>query len=248
MEMPLNNTEISEDIMNDHQRLIKVWRLELDARVVKAEQNRWQQSIQGRSDTIHKEKCRIHQADLQHDELSEQLRLWDVELQAVARRIQLVDDGIQHGHFQDLDQAQAQIVGYKAKTDQIETEYLQTLDVQETLRFSQAMYRDTIKVTQQILASSIEKYEGIRLHSETRLNEIAVVSEALLEQINPKVSSLYRLMIVKKERPVVGVIDGACGGCFLNLPTELLWKAVYRSTICHCPNCHVFLIPENIET
>ena len=53
--------------MNDHQRLITVWRLELKARVVKGELNRWQSSIQERVNTIHLAKTSIHQADIRHD-------------------------------------------------------------------------------------------------------------------------------------------------------------------------------------
>ena len=56
--------------MNDHQRLITVWRLELKARGVKGELNRWQASIQERVNTIHKEKTSIHQVDIRHDKLS----------------------------------------------------------------------------------------------------------------------------------------------------------------------------------
>ena len=247
IEIPFSNTAIFEDAMNDHQRLITVWRLELKARIVKGEINRWQGSIQDRVNTIHTEKKAIHQADIRHDELSEQLQRWEVDLETLARRVKLVEEGIQQGHFQDLDQTQAQIVEYKTKADQIETQYLETLETQERLRFSQALSRDKIKYTQQVLSSTTEKYEVVRLDGETQLDEIFRETERLLEQMNPTVSSLYRLMVVKKERPVVGVVDGACGGCFLNLPTELLWTAVHRSTICHCPNCHVFLIPEAIE-
>jgi predicted nucleic acid-binding Zn-ribbon protein len=232
--------------MNDHQRLITVWRLELKARVVKGELNRWQSSIQERVNTIHLAKTSIHQADIRHDELSEQLERWDDDLKTLARRVKLVEEGIQKGHFQDLDQAQSQIVEYKTKSDQLETHYLETLETQERLRFSQALSRDKIKYTQQILSSTTEQYEVVRLESETQLDAIFNETERLLEQMNPKVSSLYRLMVVKKDRAVVGVVDGACGGCFLNLPTELLWTAVHRSTICHCPNCSVFLIPEDI--
>jgi len=232
--------------MNDHQRLITVWRLELKARVVKGELKRWQSSIQDRVNTIHQEKTSIHQADIRYDALSEQLQRWDVDLETLARRVKLVEEGIQKGHFQDLDQTQSQIVEYTTKADQIETEYLETLEIQERLRFSQALSRDKIKYTQQALSSTTEQYEVVRLDGETQLDVIFQETERLLEQMNPKVSSLYRLMVIKKERAVVGVVDGACGGCFLNLPTELLWTAVHRSTICHCPNCSVFLIPEDI--
>ena len=232
--------------MNDHQRLITVWRLELKARVVKGELKRWQSSIQDRVNTIHQEKTSIHQADIRYDALSEQLQRWDVDLETLARRVKLVEEGIQKGHFQDLDQTQSQIVEYTTKVDQIETEYLETLEIQERLRFSQALSRDKIKYTQQALSSTTEQYEVVRLDGETQLDVIFQETERLLEQMNPKVSSLYRLMVIKKERAVVGVVDGACGGCFLNLPTELLWTAVHRSTICHCPNCSVFLIPEDI--
>ena len=233
--------------MNDHQRLITVWRLELKARGVKGEFNRWQASIQERVNTIHQQKTSIHQVDIRHDELSEQLQRWDVDLETLARRVKLVEEGIQNGHFQDLDQAQSQIVEYKTKADQIETDYLETLETQERLRFSQALSRDKIKYTQQVLSSTTEQYEVVRLDGETKLAAIFEETERLLDQMNPKVSSLYRLMVVKKERAVVGVVEGACGGCFLNLPTELLWTAVHRSTICHCPNCNVFLIPEDIK-
>lgn len=185
--------------MNDHQRLITVWRLELKARVVKGELKRWQSSIQDRVNTIHQEKTSIHQADIRYDALSEQLQRWDVDLETLARRVKLVEEGIQKGHFQDLDQTQSQIVEYTTKADQIETEYLETLEIQERLRFSQALSRDKIKYTQQALSSTTEQYEVVRLDGETQLDVIFQETERLLEQMNPKVSSLYRLMVIKKK-------------------------------------------------
>lgn len=174
-----------------------------------------------------------------------QLAAWETELKTLERRIGLVEQGIQRGSMQDLEQAQAQISGFREKVDEIELAYLEGLEEQERIRFNQAMGRDTIKATEQMLTAEQAQFAPIRTVMMTELSDIQSRTADLLHMMNPTVAGRYRLMLTKIEKPVVGVVMGrVCGGCYMELPTELAWTATQRDLIVHCPTCGVFLLPE----
>ncbi len=232
--------------MVDHDRLTKVWRLELLCRKYKAEIKDWEEKIEARAQSIRQSQINIRQADQQHEDLEKQLQRWDKDIQTLERRIALVEKGIQSGSMQDLDQAQAQIHTFREQIDTLELSYLEGLEKQEALRFQQAVDRDRIKIHRQFLTEHTDAFGQIRLTLEDKIDRCVTESEGLLVQMNPKISNLYRLMLPKKERPVVGVSNGACGGCYLDLPTELAWTAVHRNQVVRCPTCGVFLLPVEI--
>ena len=109
------------------------------------------------------------------------------------------------------------------------------------------MARDTIESTKRMLNSETEQFATVRTEIEPQLAKVRESSEEVLEAMNLTVSNRYRLMLSKISKPVVGVVNGACGGCFMDLPTELAWTATQRDLIVHCPTCGVFLLPEELN-
>lgn len=233
--------------MNDHQRLTEIWRLELKARALNGEIRRWEALIQQRSDTIRDAHLQIQTGDQDHADMAAQLLVWEQDMATLERRIGLVERGIQTGSMQDLDQAQAQIAGFREKMDEIEMTYLEGLESQDQIRFKQAMARDTIQATQRMLTSETDQFATIRGVLEPELEAVQDTSEGLLNAMNPTVATRYRLMLEKIPKPVAGVINSACGGCYMDLPTELAWTATQRDLIVHCPTCGVFLLPEELD-
>ena len=233
--------------MNDHQRLTEIWRLELKMRALQGEIKRWEMLLKQRSDTIRDAHLQIQTGEQDHADMGAQLLMWEQEMATLERRIGLVERGIQTGSMQDLEQAQAQIAEFREKVDETEMNYLEGLEFQDQVRFKQAMARDTIQATQRMLTSETEQFERIRSELEPQLESVQDTSERLLNVMNPTVATRYRLMLEKISKPVAGVVNSACGGCYMDLPTELAWTATQRDLIVHCPTCGVFLLPEELE-
>ena len=172
---------------------------------------------------------------------------WDKDIESLHKRIELVNQSVQMGNLQDPMAAERQIAQFQARVDEIETQYLEALDEQEQLDLQEGIEQDNILNHQKQTLRITDSLERLRPPTEDRLDIIGAETEALLDMMNPSVANLYRLMNAKLERAVAGVRNDSCGGCYMKLPTELLWTALHRSTICHCPYCSVFLIPEELD-
>ena len=162
---------------------------------------------------------------------------WDKDIESLHKRIALVNQSVQMGNLQDPMAAERQIAQFQARVDEIETQYLEALDEQEQLDLQEGIEQDNILNHQKHslrITDSLERFRPPTEHPWTSSGQ----KRKHLEMMN-QMFNLYRLMNAKLDRAVAGVHNDSCGACFMKLPTELLWKALHRSTICHCPYCSV---------
>lgn len=233
--------------MVDHERLIRVWKLELESRKLKQDLKAYEDRIAKRASAIHQCKLRIAKGQEQMEFLTTSIATWEQEIAAIHKRIDLVNQSVQMGHLQDADAVEAQLSQFQARIDELEILYLEALEEQERLEYQEGIEHDNILNHQRQTLLITDKLEHLRPPTLDRLDAVETESEALLLQMNPNVSTRYRLLNQKREKAVAGVRNDACAACFMKLPTELLWTAVHRSIICHCPYCSVFLIPEDLD-
>ena len=234
-------------MVTDHARLIAVWKKELESRKLRSTLQEYEARLAKRAASIHQCKIRIAQGQSRIEQLHQALLDWDGKIEKLHNRIDLVHQSVQMGSLQDPIAAERQIAQFQARIDDLETQYLEALEEQEALELEAGIQQDNILNHQKQTLRITDALETIRPPTLDRLAVLEAESEALLEKMNPSVSSLYRLMNAKKDRAVAGVHTDSCGACFMKLPTELLWTALHRSTICHCPYCSVFLIPEDLD-
>ena len=234
-------------IVTDHSRLIEVWKRELESRRLRSILQDHTDRIAKRATAIHQCKIRISAGKTRIEELTQSMQIWDAEIETLHRRVALVNQSFQMGNLQDPAAAQRQIAQFESRIDAIETQYLDALEEQEKLDLQEGIEQDNILNHQKQTLRITDSLESIRPSTEDRLHILESESAAILDMMKPSVANLYRLMNVKVERAVAGVRNDSCGACFMKLPTELLWTALHRSTICHCPYCSVFLIPEEID-
>lgn len=234
-------------MVTDHARLIQVWKLELESRDLRSTLKGYEDRIAQRADAIHQCKVRIAQGNTRTEELNTAISGWDKDIETLHKRIELVNQSVQLGHVQDPAGAERQIAQFQDRIDSIEEQYLEALEEQDHLELQEGIEQDNILNHQKQTLKITDALETIRPPTLDRLELIEAETEGLLDRMNLRVSNLYRLMNTKLERAVAGVRNDSCGACFMKLPTELLWTALHRSTICHCPYCSVFLIPEELD-
>lgn len=234
-------------MVTDHSRLIEVWRRELESRKLRFTLKEHTDRIAKRAAAIHQCKVRIAQGKSRTEELQQHILGWEIDIEKLHNRIELVHQSVQMGNLQDPTAAERQIAQFQARIDDLETQYLEALDEQEALELEEGIQQDNILNHQKQTLRITDALETIRPPTLERLSVLEAESENLLETMNPSVANLYRLMNAKLDRAVAGVHNDSCGACFMKLPTELLWTALHRSTICHCPYCSVFLIPEELD-
>lgn len=234
-------------IVTDHSRLIEIWKRELESRKLRDMIADYEKRIAKRASMIHQCKVRIAKGKERIDDLTQTMQIWDHDIEILHKRIALVNQSFQMGNLQDPAAAQRQIAQFQACVDEIELQYLEALEEQEQLDLQEGIEQDNILNHQKQTLRITDSLENIRPPTEDRLDTLEAESVAFLDMMKPSVANLYRLMNAKVERAVAGVRGDSCGACFMKLPTELLWTALHRSTICHCPYCSVFLIPEDVD-
>ena len=234
-------------ILTDHARLIEVWKRELESRKLRSTLRDHEGRIAQRAKAIHQCKIRIAQGTSRSEHLHQSMLGWDTDIEKLHNRIDLVHQSVQMGNLQDPIAAERQLAQFQERLDDIELQYLEALEELDQLELQEGIQQDNILNHQKQALKITDKLETIRPPTLDRLEIIEAETDALLNTMNPRVSNLYRLMNAKLDRAVAGVHQDSCGACFMKLPTELLWTALHRSTICHCPYCSVFLIPEEID-
>ena len=234
-------------MVTDHSRLIEVWKRELESRKLRSTLKDHTDRIAKRTEAIHQCKVRIAQGKSRIKELHQKILGWETDIEKLHNRIELVHQSVQMGNVQDPTAAEVQIAQFQDRIDALETQYLEALEAQEALELEEGIQQDNILNHQKQTLRITDALESIRPSTLDRLGVLETESEALLDKMNLSVSNLYRLMNAKLDRAVAGVHNDSCGACFMRLPTELLWTALHRSTICHCPYCSVFLIPEELD-
>ena len=233
--------------MVDHDRLIQVWKLELERRSLANAMQNLEDKISDRSKKIHLCKQRRFDAGTRIREIESLIPQWEKQLEVLHKRIALVEQSVQRGQLQDADSANQQIERFQVEISNIETQYLEGLEEQDKLDLQRALEMENIALHQAKIVALSQELSLLRAPSMDRVEVIEVETNRLLSMMNPSVANRYRLANSKKERAVEAVLGDSCGGCRLTLPTELCWTALHRSTICHCPNCGVFLIPSPVD-
>ncbi len=233
--------------MVDHDRLIQVWKLELERRSLVNALQTLEHKIAERSKKIHQCKQRRFDAGVRMQEIESLVPQWETQLETLHKRIALVERSVQLGQLQDADSATQQIESFQTEIATVETQYLEGLEVQERLDLQRALEMENIALHQRKIVDLSQELSVLQRPSQDRIEEIDEETERLLSMMNSSVANRYRLANSKSERAVAAVMGDSCGACRLTLPTELCWTALHRSTICHCPNCGVFLIPSPVD-
>lgn len=141
---------------------------------------------------------------------------------------------------------------YTAMLSEIETVKRQISAHEDTvLQFMELA--ETRKGELQALEGQLEQ-EELGLVEARRRNEtqLAVLQESLAEkrdrreeamrQVDRPLLELYlRLLSARKGLAVVGIKNGACQGCFLNIPPQLVQEVRRNDRVLTCSHCHRIL-------
>lgn len=81
---------------------------------------------------------------------------------------------------------------------------------------------------------------------EGKINELRVEREALAKEVKPDVLKRYSGIRMRRGLAVVGVRNGTCQGCNMNIPPQL-YNVLQRGTsIETCPSCHRIIYWEDL--
>ncbi len=146
-------------------------------------------------------------------------------------------------------------VEYQALTKEIEEMRRRTSDFEEKaieiLSEEEEVKKEFEKLTE-LLQQEEERFNEIKTRLESELGELKSVVDAaeakrqeLVGKLDPKIRQRYeRILRSKGDMAVVSLVDGACGGCFYQIPAQRVGD-VRRGTLVICEGCGRMIVGED---
>ncbi|MFC1623887.1 zinc ribbon domain-containing protein [Candidatus Omnitrophota bacterium] len=143
----------------------------------------------------------------------------------------------------------AEIEGIKTDNSLVEEEILKLMDEIEMAKKKLIEEKDLFKKEE----SSSQKQKGLineRVKEiDSRLSELSSQREKIVPDIEINLLARYdRVLENKNGLAIVPIDDGACGGCHMNLPPQVISEAKLKEGIIVCSSCsRILYVDDNVE-
>jgi uncharacterized protein len=136
----------------------------------------------------------------------------------------------------------AEIEAFKHKISEHEDVVLQSMELTEVRKQELQRLDDRVHEAEQQLAEARRRNEAELSVLQNTLTERQRTREETAPQLERPVLDLYvRLLNTRKGLAVVGIRNGACQGCFLSLPPQLVQEVRRNDRILTCSHCQRIL-------
>lgn len=127
----------------------------------------------------------------------------------------------------------------KADITRLEDQQLELMEQQEQTQQELARRRRELEEIQRETDRVLADLAAREQHLRQQWNELSAGRDALAAEVEPGLLSRYeRLRRNKGPRVVVGVEHGACGGCHVGLPAQVVIACrAQQEELAQCPNC-----------
>jgi len=149
--------------------------------------------------------------------------------------------------IKELKQIQNVVANYKEEKNSIEEDILDLMEEIEDLDKSIGHINEDLKVKEKEFKKSKEKIELERLLIEKNMNSLNLKRKEILSKItNDRLLKEYELIRKEKGGKAIIEVDGSiCPGCYLDLPSDVIYQLEKNRKIVICPNCSRILIWKN---
>jgi len=149
--------------------------------------------------------------------------------------------------IKELKQIQKVIANYKEEKDAIEEDILDLMEEIEDLDKSIGHINEDLEVKEKEFKKSKEEIELERLLIEKNMNSLNIKRKEILSKIsNDRLLKEYELIRKEKGGKAIIEVDGSiCPGCYLDLPSDVIYQLEKNRKIVICPNCSRILIWKN---
>ena len=142
-----------------------------------------------------------------------------------------------------------EIQGIKADSSLIEEEVLRLMDEIDVAKKKIAEEKESFKKEEAISQRDKDVINTRLKEIEARLSGLSLKRDEIVPNIEKQVLARYeRVLENKAGLAIVQVQDGACGGCHMNLPPQVVSDAKIREEIVSCGSCNrILYIDDNVE-
>ena len=131
--------------------------------------------------------------------------------------------------------------GKKANKER-EEETVQLMEKIESLTLIMKEQQGLSEGDDQQLASETKKINGEAVRLNVKKDSYAKQREAMVKNFSPSLLKKYDMLRARRNgRAVVGVVNGVCQGCFMNIPPQQFNDLLKGDKMLFCPTCNRIL-------
>lgn len=142
----------------------------------------------------------------------------------------------------ELADLQLDLDSLRRRRSELEDRALEAMDQVETAQQGLAKAEAELSEVEKSFGSDQSELVDRQAELTKRIGELEVQRAEEIEELDASLLELYNQLVPRKEgRAVAKVERGACGGCRISLPTNVLQRARSGALLVRCSNCERIL-------
>jgi len=203
--------------------------------------------IEGITKKIQGLKDSLKNKNENYKSLQIKLKRKELDLAEKSNKISKHQEDLYGGKISDikeLKQIQKVIAKYEEEKNGIEEEILDIMEEIEDLNKSVYNLDEDLKGKEKEFKKCKEEIDSARLVIEKNMSSLSIKREEILSKItNDRLLKEYELLRKEKGGKAIMEVDGSiCPGCYLDLPSDVIYQLKKNRKILICPNCSRILI------
>ena len=182
-----------------------------------------------------------------YKELQIKLNRKELDLSDKSNKIKKHQEDLYGGKITDikeLKQLQKVIATYEDEKNKIEDALLDLMEEIEELNKLVIELEEDLKQKEEYLRKSQQEMELVASEIEEIMNSLTIKREEILSKLtdNRLLKEYELLKKGKGGKVIVEVNSSICPGCYLDLPSDIIYQLKKSQTIITCPNCNRILV------
>jgi uncharacterized protein len=142
-----------------------------------------------------------------------------------------------------------EIEGVRQKRSEIETRVLERMEEEEREQRERPVLDLALKTAESEAAARAKLIDAEESSERGKLGVLEARRDAQVRELAPATRARYERVHASRDgRAVVGILKGACGGCYRTLPPAVLQEARRRDRMMSCEGCGRIIVWPPAET
>lgn len=227
--------------------LIELQKIDIDIDEEEKKKRSLPLMIEGITKEIQGLKDSLNNKNKNYKNLQIKLKRIELDLTEKSNKIKKHQEDLYGGKISDikeLKQIQKVIANYQKEKGSIEEDVLDLMEEVEDLDKSISHLDEDLKGKEKEFKKCKEEIESARLVIEKSMSSLNIKRGEMLSKItDDRLLKEYELLRKEKGGKAIMEVDGSiCPGCYLDLPSDVIYQLKKNRKIITCPNCNRILI------
>lgn len=230
--------------------LIKLQVLDEELYLLGAEKKEIPEKIKAIDEALESKKTDIKNAENDLKTLQVKLKDGEINLQQKEEQIKKLDTQLyQLKSNKEYSTMLSEIAGVKADNSSIEEEIIKLMDNVEATKKKIMEEKVLFEKEENDAKKNKEIIKSRQKEIDVRFSELSAQRQEAIFNIEKKTLIRYEKVLKNKDGlAIVPIEGGACGGCHMNLPSQVVSEAKIREDIITCGSCsRILYIDDNVE-